>query len=223
MILAIPKGALQQVDWISFKSPNTARLIDTTANGKASKVFLLYPYRWWLTLPHPSLRLTHTRSDLPNRQTYDFGQSFTGNAVLLISYVDGELDVGHWNYLQKSGRCASRICDSNMVTDKVIRHAHIYLSRIYNISISNIPNPIDGVMKTWDDYPYYSGWGTWKPGVNFLQGFTDIMKPNNEHEVYILSGNYGTRRYTGWGEGSLHSGDILLEKYFGIPNYVNVY
>ena len=220
MILAIPTEALKQVDWPPFRNPDTARLIDGIADNKASKVFLLYPNRWWLQLPEPYLQRTHTKSDLPNRQTYDFGESSNGTAILMASYVDEDMDVSFWNNLQKIGKCASRICDSNMVTDEVIKQAHIYLSQIYNVSVEDIPDPIDGMMQTWDEYPFYSAWGTWKPGFDYMQAFRDVMKPSPQHDVFVLNGHYAVEKYTAWGEGSLHSGDILLKRYFGVPQYI---
>ena len=211
---------MKQVDWHPFTLPPAAHLIDGVDNIKASKVFLLYPYRWWLAATPEALRLTHSKSDLPNRQTYDFGESINGRAILLISYADGDINVGFWNQLQKTGRCTSRFCDANMVTDEIVKHAHIFLSQIYNISISRIPRPIDGMMQTWDQYPINSAWGLWKPGYNFIESFRDVMNPNPEEDVYVLNGDYSTGKYSGWAEGSLHAGDILLKRYFGIPQYI---
>ena len=220
VILAMPPKALNTLDWPPFKTARTYELINSVRDDKASKVFLLYQTPWWRNLPADSLRRTVTKSDLPNRQTYDFGVSSSGKAVLLVSYTDGEEDVVYWRLLQSLGKCRSKVCDSTMVTDEVIKHAHMHLSKIYNISISSIPQPLDGIMQHWDIFPFFSGWGYWKPGVNFMNAMEDILKPNTGHEIYILNGQYTTRMYQSWGEGVLLSGDILLQKYFGIQPFV---
>ena len=76
------------------------------------------------------------------------------------------------------------------------------------------------MMQTWDEYPYRSAWGLWKPGYNFIENFCEVMNPNPEKDIYILNGHFSTGKYSGWGEGSLHAGDILLKRYFGIPQYI---
>ena len=220
VILAMPPKALNTLDWPPFKTANTNELINSVRNDKASKVFLLYRHPWWRNLPTDYLKRTHTKSDLPNRQTYDFGVSSSGKAVLLVSYTDGEDDVEYWRYLQNLGKCRSKVCDSTMVTDEVIKHAHMHLSKIYNISAYRIPQPLDGIMQHWDIFPFYSGWGYWKPGVNYMNAMEEILKPNKDQEVYILNGHYAARMYEGWGEGSLYSGDLMLQKYFGVQKFV---
>jgi len=73
---------LAAIDWDGFRDPEISKIINHSIEDcPASKIFLAYERPWWRDLP---FTFSHSVSDMPNRQFYDFGVSATtGKAVLL--------------------------------------------------------------------------------------------------------------------------------------------
>ena len=211
IILAIPKVPLMEIDW----EPLQTQSIDSVYDCTVSKIYIVYDYPWWRKI---HLNFTQTRSDLPTRNTFDFGISrSTGRAVLLVTYADGS-DVAYWRKLNSHGRRVGWRNDANSVTEHVVNHVHIHLSYIYNISMTSIPQPRDGTMMLWDEFPFNGGWSTWKPGYKWYDVRKELLRPSQNDEVYIANGYYGTYENNMWAEGALESVDEVLS-HFGLPAY----
>uniref|UniRef100_K1PX82 Aplysianin-A n=1 Tax=Magallana gigas TaxID=29159 RepID=K1PX82_MAGGI len=197
-----------------ISNPQFLSALDSVLDVQSSKIFLIYNYPWWLGGSH---NFTFTHSDLPYRQSYNWGISRTGKAVLLISYTDTH-DVPFWSRLQNTGNIISKRYDETRVTDEVVKQAHLQLSRVYNRHVNSIPDPIDGMMFVWNKYPYNGGWVGWKPGSRWYDIKRYLTRPFLQENIYINHGYWGAE-HNGWGESSLEAADDVLS-FFNIPSYL---
>lgn len=214
VILAIPKVPILKIQMPQFSNPQFLSALNSVVDVPASKIFLIYDYPWWLG---GSRNFTFTHSDLPYRQSYNWGISRTGKAVLLISYADTH-DVPFWSRLQNVGNIISKQHDETRVTDEVVKQVHLQLSKVYNRHVQTIPPPIDGMMFVWDKYPYNGGWVEWKPGSRWYDIKRYLTRPFPWENIYINHGYWGAD-HNGWGEGSLEAADDILS-YFNVPAYL---
>ncbi|XP_034325256.2 achacin [Magallana gigas] len=214
VILSIPKVPVQKIQMPQFSNPQFLSALDSVLDVQSSKIFLIYNYPWWLGGSH---NFTFTHSDLPYRQSYNWGISRTGKAVLLISYTDTH-DVPFWSRLQNTGNIISKRYDETRVTDEVVKQAHLQLSRVYNRHVNSIPDPIDGMMFVWNKYPYNGGWVGWKPGSRWYDIKRYLTRPFLQENIYINHGYWGAE-HNGWGESSLEAADDVLS-FFNIPSYL---
>jgi hypothetical protein len=197
--------------------PYTAQFhsaLNSVTDVKASKIFLVYDYAWWLQGP---INFTYTHSDLPYRQSFHWGISTTGKAVLLVSYADFE-DPIFWSQLQRRGRVISKRNDETRVTDQVVKHAHHQLAKVYNTDFKFIPQPVDGMMFVWDKYPHSGAWIVWKPGSRWYDIKSYLTKPFRGSNVYIVHGHW-VAEHRGCAEASLKAADDVLS-HFQLPSYL---
>ena len=166
VILAIPRRALEDIDWTGLKADKIRKYVTKSVKDvPAAKVFLVYDHPWWRRTKH---KFTHAITDLPIRQSYDFGTSKTSTAsVLLGAYMDMG-DVKLWRELHRNGEYLNSSDDalepSNMVNAKVIDAVHTYLADLHDVPVASIPQPVSGTMSLWDEYPYGAAWHVWMPG-----------------------------------------------------------
>ncbi|XP_033732013.1 achacin-like [Pecten maximus] len=148
-------------------------------------------------------------SDLPLERTVDFGVSKqTGAAVLMVAYSSHDM----WRELQKHGN--HMWTQQHGVTTEVVRHAHLYLSQLYNIPVKNIPEPIDGRISQWNEYPYGGAYSTWKIGVHWSQVWKLLHKPSVIDDVFLTSGSYWNYDSDTWSENTLEVIDDIMRSYF---------
>ncbi|XP_065945175.1 achacin-like [Magallana gigas] len=214
VILAIPKVPVLKIQIPQFSNPTFLSALNSVLDVQCSKIFLIYNYPWWLGGSH---NFTYTQSDLPYRQSYNWGISRTGKAVLLISYAETDA-VPFWSRLQNMGNIVSKRYDDTRVTDEVVKQAHLQLSRVYNRHVNSIPAPIDGMMFIWNKYPYNGGWVVWKPGSRWYDIKRYLTRPFPRENIYINHGYWGAD-LNGWGESSLEGADDVLS-YFDVPSYL---
>lgn len=214
VILALPKVPLQKIRMPVSSNARFQSALNSVTDVKASKIFLVYDYAWWLYGP---MNFTYTHSDLPYRQSFHWGISRTGKAILLISYADFE-DPLFWSQLQQRGKVISKRNDDTRVTDQVVKHAHYQLSKVYNINFMHIPKPVDGMMFVWEKYPFKGAWCVWKPGSRWYDIKNFLTKPFLFNNIYIVHGYWGAE-YRTWGEATLKAADDVLS-YFKLSSYL---
>lgn len=217
VVLAIPKLALQRLDWEGIHRVGIKNLLDSASkDSPAAKVFLVYDSPWWRSL---DLQTGHSLSDLPNRQTYDFGteihSSNINRSVLLVVYTDMD-DVKFWREAQSVGKsfnCTTKhLTQANCVSAAVVTYAHAFLAKIYNISVQSIPDPIDGAISLWDKYPYGAAWHVWNPGYISSKVRERMTQPVKGDNVFVASGMLASGEGDAWAEGALYSVDSVLKK-----------
>lgn len=85
--------------------------------------------------------------DLPLDRTTHFGVSqVTGASVLMVAYSSH----GLWRELQKHGK--PMWSHHRGISTEVVRHAHIYLAKLFKVDVNTIPNPIDGAISSWNEF-----------------------------------------------------------------------
>lgn len=212
VVLALPKVALQHLEWDGLKHTENRDILDNALkDAPAVKIFLAYENPWWR---NSDLQIDNSLSDLPNRHTIDFGTSLHSyRSVLLAVYTDME-DVKFWRQAQLLGKphqnCS--VTDSICISEKVVDYAHTFLGEIYNISKDDIPNPIDGAILLWDNYPYGAAWHLWKPGYLWNTVQDRMIQPVAKEDVFISSGLFTFGEGDSWSESALSSAEEVLQR-----------
>ncbi|XP_046584820.1 L-amino-acid oxidase-like [Haliotis rubra] len=212
VVLAAQKEAIQQIDFPEFKNnPEIRRTIDSVEGFPAGRIYLAYNTKWWKT-GNPDI--THTKSDLPNRQTYDWSTGTNNVSIIMASYHDGDF-AHYWRELSQFGTpIPGSLPGVNAVTDVVKNRVEKYLSVIYNVSQSDIPETVGGAMMLWDRYPFPTAWSYFKAGFDERKVRDMIYKPSPSDHVYIVSNSWSTDDLQAWSEGSLRAVDAVIQKYF---------
>ncbi|XP_033758917.1 achacin-like [Pecten maximus] len=238
VVLAIPTPALLKVNWEVLQRPHIRSQLEAVNYHIAVKLYLVYDFPWWKKYlcnvhsysgsfnSHNYIRSTTgissycdgryqggdgpaLFSDLPLDMTLDFGVSIkTGKAVLLAAFSIHDI----WTDLQKLGEPLTQGYHS--VSTEVVRHAHIYLSKLYNLSVHEIPTPTDGVIFNWDESPYVSPFHFVKAGVDWKAVWNTISKLSETDDVIITSGSYSKHMSDTWSEYCLESIDEMLNSKF---------
>ncbi|XP_046584821.1 achacin-like [Haliotis rubra] len=214
VILAIPKNCLAKVDFPTFRnSPVIMDCINSVFDYPAGKIFLAYPYKWWKAV-YPDSGTAN--SDLPPRYTLDWFTGDNGVAVILASYHIGET-TRYWRELSQFGKpIPGSLPGANAVTDVVKDRVEKYLSLIYDVSQSDIPEALGGGMMLWDSYPYEAAFHCIKPGFRDDEVAEMMMKPSPSDDVYVVSNSWVEGDLGYWAEGTLHTVDRVLAKYFNV-------
>lgn len=198
VIRSILKGSMLNIQMPQLSTPQFLFALNSVSDVPA--------YQWWLG---GSYNFTYTHSDLPCRQSYNWGIAQTGKAVILISYTYTSSEVAFWRRLQNVGNTISKRFDETRVTDGVVKHVHLHLSKVYNRHVKTFPCPIDGMTFIWKKYPYNGGWVKWKPGSKWYNIKRYLTRPFPREDIYINHGYWGGE-YNAWAEGS----------YFNVPSYL---
>ncbi|XP_046580674.1 achacin-like [Haliotis rubra] len=211
VVLAAQQSCIQEIDFPAFKTPEILQTLDSLVGITSGRIYLAYNTKWWKT-GNPDI--THTKSDLPNRQTYDWSTGTNNVSIIMASYHDGGM-AQYWRELSQFGTpIPGSLPGVNVVTDVVKNRAEKYLSAIYNVSQSDIPEAVGGAMMMWDTYPFNYGWNLFKPGVDERKTREVIPKPSPSDDVYIVSNSWARDDLQGWSEGTLIAVDEVINKYF---------
>jgi len=211
IILSIPRQALDSVDWEGFRDPDVSKIIQHSIKDvPAAKIFLAYDRPWWKDLP---FTFSHSVSDLPNRQTYDFGTSNTTNkSVFLAAYVDME-DVKFWRELQSRG--SSTVAPSgktNVLNQAAMFHATRFVAELFNISVATVPKPIGGAISMWDEFPFGGGWQVWLPGFDWTKVGKKMIKPSDSDDVFVATNGFSGSHGSAWAEFALEQADRVIDR-----------
>ncbi|KAH9505782.1 hypothetical protein Btru_055803 [Bulinus truncatus] len=213
VILALPKFALSKVNWSPLRDPRVDEAINAGCNVHALKVFLSFPYNWWMvnsTYPQSSFH-----SDLPFNVFIELGQSnVSGHYVIMASFSDEKnADFLH-NLNTKGSAIPGSAPGSQKVTSILINNIFDDLSKAFGIERSLIPEPITSLSQYWSSYPFGGGWVVWKAGYRFDDVISTVQRPSLTDDVYYVGADHAIGQNTGWTEGAIESVDRVMDKYF---------
>ena len=216
VILGVPRQSLELIDWNVLKGDEIHNIITKSVKDiHASKVFLVYDHPWWR---NNKFNFSHAITDLPLRQTYDFGTSKSSTkSVLLASYTDME-DVKLWRELHQEGDyldTSDVVETNNAVSSDVVDAIHKHLADLYDVSVTSIPDPISGTMALWDQYPFGAAWHVWMPGYIWKDVEEKMIKPSDTDEVYVATGSFFHEENSAWSESALETVEKVLAKMKG--------
>lgn len=209
VILCLPREPLMQIRWNVLQNAILKRdVLDASKPVLASKIFLGYSNAWWNVF---GANFSHSITDLPIRQTYDWKISKrTGRAVLLASYTD-QSGTTFWDRVKGQGKAVGGRRYVTDVTDEVIKHVHLNLAEIYQVDVGKIPYPIDGAMFVFNSYPFNGAWHSLTPGYKMEEVRLSLIKPSCRDNIFIASGSFASQRFFGWSEGSLEAVEEVLK------------
>ncbi|XP_069118765.1 achacin-like [Argopecten irradians] len=239
VVLAIPIQSLLDINSEVLKRSDIRPNLNSINEHKCSKLFLLYDFPWWKNnrvcqnTDSSSIQATinnyvqswisnggrpngvvgpSIHSDLPLDITIDFGFSrTTGKAVLLAAYNIQEM----WTNLQSFGEPIGN--GFNSVSSEVVRHAHLYLAELYNVSFADIPAPTEGIFYNWREFPYVNAFTYAKEGTDWIKLWETIRKLALKEDIFVASGTYSKHMSDSWSEYCLESVDDLLDNYMRVP------
>ena len=201
---------MTRLQYTGFVLPNNVTDVINNAVEvvTACKIFFAYNSPWWKTL-----NLRNVVTDLPNRQTIDFGTGANGKAVLLAGY--GDMDITkYWHELQNRGNNISCSNANFCPSDQVVLHMNKLMAKEFNISLGVIPSPIDGAIIFWDAPPFNGAWESWRAGYDWGVISDAILKPMAGEDLYIATGAYGPLVSSQWIEMALRQADNVIDRYF---------
>ncbi|XP_060575492.1 aplysianin-A-like isoform X2 [Ruditapes philippinarum] len=212
VVLAVPRLPLGEIDWTGLQSDDVADIIQNAARDTpAAKVFLAFDKPWWRDTNYVT---NHFLTDRPNRQTYDFGTSAISNrSVLLAVYTDME-DVKFWRELQSSGNSYKNcsLSASSCASERVITMVQKFLAEIYNVSLNDIPEPLDTAISLWDKYPSGAAWHVWRKGYIWNQVQDRMIQPSPADNIYLSSGTFDPRESDAWAESALSAAESVFKR-----------
>ena len=94
----------------------------------------------------------------------------------------------------------------------LIDHLQNQLAVIFNISITDVPQPHASIGQAWYKKPYYAAWYYWAPGEKHADIQEQIMRPVSNRDVYIIGEAFATHH--GWMQGALETAEEMIKKYF---------
>lgn len=233
VILALPKGALERVEFQLPESFSAALdhwcndLLPAVTAHPLLKIFLVFGRAWWRQ--QYGWNSGRSITDTPLRQIYYFGRldgDPNRNALLMASYSDSHY-VDFWRSLlwRDSADFFSRFegnveDDSGLadfvdfgVQERLVEKAIRQLERLHP-EISQIPMPLCGFAKDWTEQPFYGGWHTWNPRQRPWDVADRIARPFESLNVFVCGEAYS--RDQGWVEGALQTAEHVLVNYFGL-------
>jgi monoamine oxidase len=225
VILALPKVALERIQWKHFQKDTIKQYLDSVLVQPAIKIGLEYEYAWWKAL---NLFRGRSISDLPLRQTYYFTDLEDLNqenpfeirqgkhALMIASYSDIE-SVPFWQGLESVPfRHSSEGSDDEdlfegskhgyRASKLMVREAHNQVMRIHGQH--ELPQPCAAAYYDWGDPPFGGGWHFWKAGYRYDKIIHKIRQPVPSENVFICGEAYSMKQ--GWAEGALQTAEDLV-------------
>jgi len=175
-----------------------------------------------------------TVTDLPIRQTYywpkDNGKPATdGPSMLMASYDDGA-NIGFWDGLRpqrhQAWKADQQVAqpDDPFIGDesqdvnsewgqyrasrRMVREVARQLAVIHGLTYT--PDVRNAAFRDWGDDPFGGGWNSWNIGVKSWEVKEQIVKPFDQHSLYICGEAYSDAQ--GWVEGAIQTADMMLER-----------
>jgi len=215
VILAMPRTALEQIEWDQWKKNKFLREnIDSVLNQPAMKILLIYDYAWWKSL---GILFGRSITDLPIRQTLYFTSKTDTNpkvikkrpALLLASYNDIET-IPFWKGLSHVENDSELFCgpEGYQATKEMVKEANDQVEEMHDFE--EMLNPIAAAFFDWSENPFGAGWHCWKPNYKFLDIAENMSHPVKEEKVYICGDAYSLAQ--GWSEGALETAEQVLTK-----------
>jgi monoamine oxidase len=220
VILAMPRTALEQIEWDQWEKNDFLRKnLRSVLNQPAMKILLVYDYAWW-----KSLGILYGRSitDLPIRQTLYFTSKEDTDpkitkkrpALLLASYNDIET-IPFWkglSYVEDESELFSGPA-GYQATKEMIKEANEQIEEMHDFE--EMLNPIAAAYFDWSVNPFGAGWHCWKPNYRFWEIARKMCHPVENEKVYICGDAYSLAQ--GWSEGALETAEQVLTEHLDEP------
>ncbi len=236
IILALPRAALERIDWKGFKNGDVSRLkqdLDSVLIQPAVKIGLEYEYPWWKAL---SIFRGRSISDLPLRQTYYFTdlqdlhqknpfEIHRGkHAVMIASYSDIE-SVPFWHGLESvpfrdssKGSGDEDLFEGSKhgyrASKLMIKEAHRQVMKIHGQH--ELPEPCAAAYYDWGDTPFGGAWHFWKAGYRYDEIIDRMRQPLPSENIFICGEAYSFKQ--GWAEGALQTAEEVLCNYIDLED-----
>ena len=220
VILAMPRAALEKIEWVQWKKTDFLRKnLGSVLNQPAMKILLVYDYAWW-----KSLGITYGRSitDLPIRQTLyftskqDLDQKTIRKkpALLLASYNDIET-IPFWKGLSYATDESDLFCgpEGYQATKEMVREANEQIEEMHDFE--EMLEPISAAFFDWSQKPFGAGWHCWKSNYEFWKITHQMCHPVENDRVYICGDAYSLAQ--GWSEGALETAEQVLTEHLDEP------
>ncbi|CAL1532858.1 unnamed protein product [Lymnaea stagnalis] len=211
VILAIPKVALDKLDWEGLREPRVSEALNAVRAAKASKVFLTFSTPWWLNgTAYPSGMVV---SDKTFSQLYDWGRSTkSGIYGLLASYAD-ERKAEALKFLNQQGSPINGSAPgAHSVSDLLLESLLDDLSQVFGIHLAAIPKPLSALSQFWDTYPFGGGWSIKKFGYRLDDVIATVSRPSLSDDVFIVGSDFSFHNH--WSEGALSTVERVFDLYF---------
>ncbi|XP_046553006.1 aplysianin-A-like [Haliotis rubra] len=179
---------------------------------QAQKVFLAYPYPW-TDFNNVNENITHAD------QVYQASLLTTGERALMatgsicLPIVMARVLLPSGGNFRAKVTPYMEVCPGARVSTEVRNRLHSYLSLIYRIPESYIPETVGGAMQLWDTYPFRAGWHLYKPGFRMEETRDYMLKPFFNHEVFHVAGSWWPNKLQGWSEAALRAVDLAVKRY----------
>ncbi|CAL1532857.1 unnamed protein product [Lymnaea stagnalis] len=211
VILAIPKIALDNLDWETLREPRVSEALNAVRAAKASKVFLTFSTPWWLNgTANPSGMVV---SDKTFSQLYDWGRSNkTGTYSLLASYADERKAEALKILNQQGSPIDGSAPGAHSVSDLLLHSLFDDLSQVFGIHLGLIPKPLSALSQFWDTYPFGGGWSIKKAGYRLDDVIATVSRPSLSDDVFIVGSDFSFHNH--WSEGALSTVERVFDLYF---------
>jgi len=103
------------------------------------------------------------------------------------------------------------------VSKKAVSFFRRHLSIMLNVSLDQIPEPLEARYMVWDDQnpqTQASAVHTWLPGARFWEGFEAALQPHAGLPLHIVGEAMALNQ--GWGEGALETAEYMLQEKLGL-------
>ena len=234
VILALPRAALEKIEWKDFKDDDITTLkqnLESVLIQPAVKIGLEYDYPWWKAF---GIFRGRSISDLPLRQTYYFTDlqelkqknpfeiGKDKHAVMIASYSDIE-SVPFWHGLEpvpsesedgaNSTSCCADLFDGSehgyRASKLMVREAHKQVMTIHGQY--ELPEPHAAAYYDWGESPSGGAWHFWKAGYRYDRIIDKMRKPLQDENIFTCGEAYSSKQ--GWAEGALQTAEEVLCKY----------
>jgi monoamine oxidase len=232
LVLAMPQHSLELLEQgnFFFLDSNVQNLIGSVLKDPAIRLFMAYPYPWWI---QKGVRCGRNTTDLPVRQFYYWHtappDAQNKESIVLASYANATAQK-YWEGLQPRYSSADKfdnlpggvtiegrhdIPEANGPrggTEEMGRLAHEQLKQV--VGVEDAPEPYYAHYQDWVRDPWGAGWHAWTPGNNSDELIPEILQPMEGEEVYICGECYSNVQ--GWVQGALNTSEVLLQKKLGL-------
>ncbi|XP_065180056.1 L-amino-acid oxidase-like [Sycon ciliatum] len=231
VILALPRPALEPIDWVGLRV-NPAWQSVTPVH--AMKLYLGYDAPWWRKPPVQS-KSGWLYTNLPIQQVLYLGSQAdhptqtnknNTNSLLMAMYCTEQFTT-IWESLSRAnaslegfhgrpnlftGNTEPPIVENvgRPVSMEMLRLVRQQLAMMHGMAVEDVPEPYTAALVDWP-----AAWHWWKPGANASELSSNVAKLLFEEEVYIVGEAYSNLQ--GWIQGALSMTEQVLQKKLGLP------
>lgn len=131
--------------------------------------------------------------------------------VTVVKAIFSSIGYHHyWKSLLRSGSPITDFSPSvHKITDIALEHVHVHLSKVLNMTVEDIPIPLDGYVEEADEFSSTEPMSyIWKPGFDWSSDF--LYQPDPKAAVYVVGQAYAPSFYSLGVEGDLVTVDKLF-------------